>query len=384
MSKRKTAMRAASVAMVVAGAGMYFLQSGLIPGVGNAQPAPQAPIVPDNIAAAPEAPVLPAVVETADVALPEQAPQPLPVSLDDPSVDEGAAPSGLLASIEAIRTVEEDAEEVALLEATDPLPDDDKANEDLAAASPPVVLPDAEDTETPEVALSPFGLPCDLNVSTTAMPGAMVALDVLAPCQPDARIVIEHSGLTITAQTDALGLLTMDIPAFESPAFFTVRFPDAQSESSLVSLPDLANYDRVAVQWSDDRQLALHAIPFGTAFGAPGHIWEENPGDIAAAQDGTGGALLEIGDLTVSDPMVAQIFTFPHASLSDGEVIEISIDAPVTETTCGQPVSARTLEMTRAGVVEVTPVTLTVPGCDAVGDYLVLQNLFQDLTVAAN
>ena len=27
--------------------------------------------------------------------------------------------------------------------------------------------------------------------------------------------------------------------------------------------------------------------------------------------------------------------------------------------------------------------TLTLPGCDAVGDFLVLQNMFEDLTLAA-
>ncbi len=345
MATRKSAVRAASVALLMGGAGMFFLQSGLIPGIGNAQPTIQGPAGPITLAAAPEAPSAPAVFDAPQVALPAQALRPIPVSLQEPAALPQAAPAEL--ALEAL-----------------PTPGDT--------------------TEPEEVALSPFGLPCDLSVTTSAMPAAMVALDIMAPCQAEARIVIEHSGLTLTGQTDALGLLTLDVPAFESPAFFTVRLPDGSAENSLVTVPDLADYDRVAVQWVDDRQLALHAIPAGTGFGEPGHIWQEAPGDQADAMTGTGGFLTQIGDLNVDDPQVAQIFTFPHASLSDGDVIELSIDAPVTETTCGQPVVARTLEMTRAGPVEVTPLTLTLPGCDAVGDYLVLQNLLQDLTVASN
>ena len=363
MATRQTAIRAAAIAMLAAGGGMFVLQSGLLPGVGNAQPAPQQPSVPVEFAQAPAAPIAPAVLDTPDVALPEQALRPVPVAIDDVVPDQDTP--------ELIEVAATPAEAIAPVNTLD-----------LAAEA--VLAPVPADTDIAEDAVSPFGLPCDVSVTTTAMPGAIVALDILAPCQPEARIVVEHSAMTVTGQTDALGLMTMDIPAFESPAFFTVQFPDGEEHSSLVTLPDLPDYDRVAVQWSDDRQLALHAIPLGVEFGAPGHIWRDAPGDLADAQDGTGGALLQIGSLSVENPMLAQVFTFPHASLSDGDVIELSIDAPVTETTCGQPVEAITLEMTRAGAVTVTPITLTLPSCEAVGDYLVLQNLFQDLTVAAN
>jgi hypothetical protein len=63
---------------------------------------------------------------------------------------------------------------------------------------------------------SAFGLPCGLTVSAEAQPAAMVALDIISPCQPETRIVIEHSGLTLTATNDALGILTLDVPVFES------------------------------------------------------------------------------------------------------------------------------------------------------------------------
>jgi hypothetical protein len=56
----------------------------------------------------------------------------------------------------------------------------------------------------------------------------------------------------------------------------------------------------------------------------------------------------------------------------------------VTEANCGQDTLARTLELEEDGRVSVIELTFTLPGCDAVGDYLVLQNLLHDLRVASN
>lgn len=232
--------------------------------------------------------------------------------------------------------------------------------------------------------LSPFGLPCGLSVSATAGDGAMVALDIMDPCQPFERVVVEHSGLNLTGQTGVMGLLTMDIPAFETPAFFTVRMPDGTSESALTAVPDLGRYNRVGVQWVEDRQLELHAMEFGATYGEAGDIWAENPGAIDRALSGEGGFLSEVGDVTVAEPMLAQIYTFPRDTMLDRGNVRLTIEAPVTETNCGLPTEARTLELGDDGQVAVVGLDFTVPDCDAVGDYLLLQNLLQDLRVASN
>jgi len=232
--------------------------------------------------------------------------------------------------------------------------------------------------------LSPFGLPCGLTVTTEAQPAAMVALDIMDPCQPNARVVVEHSGLNLTGQTDAMGILTMDIPAFESPAFFTVRMPDGATASALAGLPDIANYARVGVQWQEDRALELHAMEFGATYGEPGHIWRDNRGSIARAEDGEGGFMTYLGSATVENPMLAEIYTFPRDTLDSDGTVRLSIEAPVTAANCGQDTLARTLETDTDGNVAVIELTFTVPDCDAIGEYLLLQNLLQDLRVAAN
>ncbi|WP_306045995.1 hypothetical protein [Nioella sp. MMSF_3534] len=239
-------------------------------------------------------------------------------------------------------------------------------------------------TTMTDQALSPFGLPCGLTVSTSASEGAVVALDIMDPCQPHSRVIIEHSGLNLTGRTDVMGLLTMDVPVFENPAFFTVRMPDGASDSSLAIVPDLDSYYRVGLQWNEDRALELHAMEFGATYGDPGHIWLDHAGSVDRAVAGEGGFVMQVGSADVENPMLAQIYSFPRDTLDGNGNVRLSIEAPVTEANCGQDTLARTLELEEDGRVAVIELTFTLPDCDAVGDYLVLQNLLHDLRVASN
>ncbi|MBY4894342.1 hypothetical protein KUL25_16415 [Rhodobacteraceae bacterium N5(2021)] len=247
-----------------------------------------------------------------------------------------------------------------------------------AAFDGPASAPTAPMTETTE--LSPLGLPCDITVTATAMPAAMVALDVMAPCRVGAEVTINHSGLQIASATDAVGLLTLDIPAFETPAFFSVAFADGVEETVLVGTPDLYEFDRIGLNWQGDMGLELHAMEFGAAFGDHGHVWQEAPATPEAAIEGSGGFLtmLDTGE------SFAQIYTLPRATLREGDSVRLSIDAPVTQTNCTQEVLAWTLRVEGGGPVDVTDLMFTVPSCDAVGDVLVLQNLLDDLRLASN
>lgn len=233
---------------------------------------------------------------------------------------------------------------------------------------------------TDETQLSDLGLPCGITVSATALPAAMVALDIMAPCRTEASVTVNHSGMEIVSSTDALGLLTLDIPAFETPAFFSVTFADGIEETVLVGLPDLRDFDRIGLSWQGNMGLELHAMEFGAQFGGQGHVWHETPSGPDAAIAGTGGflTLVETGN------SFAQIYTLPRATLREGDSVRLSIDAPVTQTNCTRDVMARTLRAEGGGPVDVTELTFTVPGCDAVGDVLVLQNLLDDLRLASN
>jgi len=231
------------------------------------------------------------------------------------------------------------------------------------------------------VATSPLGLPCGLSVSAEAMPGAMVALDILEPCAPLARVTVTHGALTFAAQTDAMGLLALDVPAFETVAAFSVALADGRTQTVMAEVADLTEYDRAAIVWHEDLSLQLHASEGNAAFGEAGHVWQEVPGSLADLLVGDGGFLVHLGDTTVEAPHLAQVYTMPHSLRDD---VRLSVELPVTAENCGQPVRAHSLLVETGRDVISRPVTLIIPGCDTVGEYLLLQNLFRDQRLASN
>ena len=64
--------------------------------------------------------------------------------------------------------------------------------------------------------------------------------------------------------------------------------------------------------------------------------------------------------------------------------VALSVEAEVSEANCGLEIEAQALELRGSGQVKTQNLTLAVPDCDAVGSFLVLNNLLQDLKVAQN
>ena len=255
-----------------------------------------------------------------------------------------------------------------------------------SALSAPITHSDTLESQSPvdpapTARLSPFGLPCGLVVTATAMPAAMVALDILDPCHPEADLEISHAGFSFAARTDMMGLLTVDIPAFETPAFVTVRRGDDDAVMAIAGLPDLADYMRAAIAWGGDLGLAFHAFAAGADFGAPGHIWQEAPGTVADMLAGKGGFLTILGDPHLTPSRQIQIFSIPQAQAKD---LRLSLDIPIKPATCNRPLVAQAMQLTQSGAVDIWPITVTLPGCDTVGDFLILQNLFNAPRLDAN
>jgi hypothetical protein len=95
----------------------------------------------------------------------------------------------------------------------------------------------------------------------------------------------------------------------------------------------------------------------------------------------TGGFLSLLGDAATDNPLLAEVYTFPADPAAKPEVV---VEAAVTDKTCARELLAETLSSSSSsGSVFVTDLTLAMPDCDAVGDYLVLKNLFLDLNMAS-
>ena len=244
-----------------------------------------------------------------------------------------------------------------------------------ALSAPDLALP------TAPLAAAPAAIECSLSLDLRAEPGAMASATLLAPCHPGERIMIHHAGLAITGQTTASGSLDFDLTALEQTAKVVIVFGNGEVASGAVDLPDFAGVRRFGVQWQADRDaFQLQAFEDGASYGDPGHL---SAGDPTTGPDGVdaqgSGFLTLLGDPTTPLPMLAEIYTFPRKPALGAEVV---IEAAVTAATCGHEMIGETLS-SNAGIVTVTELTLAMPDCDAIGDFLVLKNLAPDMTLAA-
>ena len=262
---------------------------------------------------------------------------------------------------------------VSLAAGNDPLP----ATEPVAKRVP--VLTDAALSPAPVVDPQPVTLadPCPVTLDLMAQPGGMLGLTLIAPCKANERVVLRHAGLAITAHTTATGALFLDLPALSVDGTVDVMLPGGETISASVDVPDLGELRRFAVQWQADDAFQLHAFE-STADGDQ-HRSASDPGQapmggVAVA----GGYLLQLGDVGTDLPMLAEVYTFPR---DQSLVTDVVVEAAVTPATCGRELLAETLSSGVGGVV-VTDLSLAMPDCGAVGDFLVLNNLVPDLKIA--
>ena len=215
---------------------------------------------------------------------------------------------------------------------------------------------------------------CPLDLALDAQPAAMIGVVVLAPCHAQERVVLRHAGLAVTAKLGADGTLMTSLPALVPDATVEVMFADGTTVEGALNLPEAASLRRFGVQWQGAEAFVVHGFQDGADYGQPGDISPTNPGRSEA------GSLAVLGDSTVEVPLLAQIYTFPAATGAGADVV---IEAVVTQATCGHDLIAETIA-SGAGRVEITDLTLAMPDCSGVGDFLVLKNLASDMKIAAN
>ena len=242
--------------------------------------------------------------------------------------------------------------------------------------TPPATVLASVTPEAPPAAIKPAPVQADACRATLdVVPAAngMLDLTLLSPCKPSTRVVLRHGGLAVAGRTSTGGALFTALPAMESSGAVSAMFPDGTIARGAAPV-DLSGVHRFAVQWMADDQFGLNAYQGGAAWGTPGHVHAGARGLPEAAT----GWLMPLGDASVDLPMLAQVYTWP-AKPAD---IAIDIEAPVTEATCDRELLGETLE-SQAGVVVRSDITLAMPDCTAVGDFLVLNNLLAGMTTAA-
>lgn len=262
-----------------------------------------------------------------------------------------------------------------------------------SAAPTPERLPDApvtlaalEDepiTELPKEEPAPsFG--CDIAFKAQPVAAAMVKLTLSAPCLANERFTMHHNGMMFADATDADGKAELSVPALTKSAIFIATFAGGASAVADAEVGTLEYYDRAVVQWSGPEGLEIHALEYDATYESDGHVWAGAARDLASAAKGEGGFITRLGDPDGFNPMMAEIYTFPSGTALKEGMIRISLEAEVTDENCNTDIQAQILQKSGSERMEARELVLAMPECDAVGDYLVLKNLFDDLNIARN
>lgn len=272
--------------------------------------------------------------------------------------------------------------------------------QNLAAEEPsPPVLPDPPSTPnflnrtkqdfTPsrlssDQAYSALGLKCDVSFEATKALGAMVMLDYKAPCHVNEAVTVSHQGMSFTAITSDIGQFSIEVPAMVAEATFNVILIDGSRVSKTVNVPEVSGYDRVALQWTGDSGLRIHALEMGAAHGERGHVWAKSPQSVATALQARGGYITELGDIDYPAAKHIEIYSFPTGHMQKTGLVRLSVEVEVTANTCNKEIRAQALQSGVDSEVSIVDLMLSMPACDAVGDFLVLNNLLRDLKIAQN
>ena len=215
--------------------------------------------------------------------------------------------------------------------------------------------------------------PCGATLDLVALPNAMVSLALAAPCDGAQRVVVRHAGLAFTARTAADGRLVLTLPALEREAVVSVLLPSGTPVEASVTVPESGDVRRFAVQWMADDALQVHAFERGAGYGEPGHVSAIKP-DLPNAERGW---LTALGDASVDLPMLAEVYTYPRRGH-----VDLVVEAAITSATCARELLAETINSV-GGEVFVSDLSVAMPDCVAVGDFLVLKDLVLDPKIAA-
>lgn len=360
MVKVSTLAIAGGSLLLAAGAGVYMQMSG-------ASDSPQ-------VAALSSVPQIPAQTQIDE---PATAPEPSnadgleidSITLTSSTLPAQSAPTSAIIDPETnpVRTLLEPSEPMAPVLAS-------LSDQPLSAA------PDTGSLSEPEVATADD---CLVDLTGESFAAALVTLQLSAPCHTMARVDFKHDGMSFSAMTDADGKIDILVPALSESAMFIAMMEDGNGAAVEMEIDTLAFYDRSVVQWTGGPGVELHAFEYGAQWGDDGHVWAGAPREVVVAARGEGGFLTTLGDPAIPGGHMAEVYTFPTGTARVGGDVALSIEVEVTAGNCNRDLSARVIEVTDAQAGKPGELTLAMPGCDAVGDFIQLKNLVSDLKIAA-
>lgn len=229
-----------------------------------------------------------------------------------------------------------------------------------------------------------FGMPCQNTFTAQSEKAGMAALSVQATCRTNQRVEIVHDRLRFAGRLSQTGTFVAQVPALSGNATFLLRFEDGTVLRQTVAVPAAREFERVVLQTGGMNGARLHAYEFGAGFFDDGHVWQGAPRNADFAETGNGGFFKLLGDASIEDPLVAQVYSYPRGESATNNVVRVSIEIEVTAQNCNHQVVAETLQPGADGQLQAATLSVNMPDCSAAGEFLVLKNAVRDLKIASN
>ena len=223
-------------------------------------------------------------------------------------------------------------------------------------AQPPVSL------NLPAIAPDVAAADCGIDLSLQVEAGAELIGSLSSSCRPSQQFLVEHSGLTFTADTDANGVASFIVPALVTNAIVRVSFPDGETAVDRATVEGMSNMTRVGVVWTDEMDFLLGASEFGARPGSEDYISVENARDYRLARRGGGGYLTALGPADGAG-VRAQVYTIFQTIRTDNGVIDFDFKV-ADPTNCAPAPVIRVLRSEGAELVRNSDLQLDLSTCD--------------------
>lgn len=224
---------------------------------------------------------------------------------------------------------------------------------------------------------------CDVTFEATPGVAAMVNLELSAPCHLNTLVTLQHQGMKFHSMTDDNGLLKVDVPALSQEAIFVATLDQGNGHVAITGVPDVVIYDRTVLQWRGETDLQLHAYEFGAADGEDGHVWKAANRTPVDSVKGDAGFLTTLGTTHGPASLMAQVYSYPTGINPQDGNVALSVKTVVSPDNCGGTLSAQSIQLRPDHPPAARNMSMRVPDCDVIGEFLVLKNMFEDLTLAA-
>lgn len=91
--------------------------------------------------------------------------------------------------------------------------------------------------------------------------------------------------------------------------------------------------------------------------------------------------MIKLGNPDVFQPRLAEIYSFPYDRMQGKGVVKLIVEVAVTGQSCGIDIYAKSMQLSGAGIMSSTDVSLKIPSCGGENGFLVLKDLLIDLNI---